>query len=300
MTASLTAAPAIVRTIAELRMQIKDYRRQAGEHASVGLVPTMGYLHEGHASLLRRSAADNGLTVLSIFVNPLQFGPNEDFDRYPRDEARDLAVAADAGADIVFMPSVGEMYPRPAATRVTVSGVSERLCGASRPGHFDGVGVVVTKLFNIVQPDKAYFGMKDAQQVAVIERMAGDLNQPVDIVPCPIVREADGLALSSRNVYLSETERSEALVLSATLARVPEWIAADATAERLKAAVTAGIAASPLADIDYVDVLTFPDMQPPQADLKLSDSRERLLVAVAVRFGRTRLIDNILIPAAEA
>lgn len=300
MTAALTSAPTVVRTIAELRQAIRAYRLQAGDQASVGFVPTMGFLHEGHASLLRRSNRDNGLTVLSIFVNPLQFGPNEDFERYPRDEARDLAVAAEAGAGIVFMPSVSEMYPRPAATQVTVSGVTERLCGASRPGHFDGVGVVVTKLFNIVQPDRAYFGLKDAQQVAVVERMAADLNQPVEIVPCPIVREPDGLALSSRNVYLSPDERREALVLSRSLARVPEWIAAGKTAAQLQAAVTEEISASELADIDYVEVLTYPELAPPVQDTPLSGLQERLIVAVAARFGRTRLIDNILIPVAEA
>lgn len=299
-TLTLTAAPVVIRTIAELRRAVKAYRVRAGEAASVGLVPTMGYLHDGHASLLRSSARDNGLTVLSIFVNPLQFGPNEDFERYPRDEERDLALAAASGANIAFLPEVSEMYPRPVATQVSVSGVTERLCGASRPGHFDGVGVVVTKLFNIVQPDRAYFGLKDAQQVAVVERMASDLNQPVEIVPCPIVREADGLALSSRNVYLSAEERREALSLSRTVARVPAWIAEGMTAEQLKEAVREGIAASPLADIDYVDVLAYPSLQPTAAEGPLTGCRERLLVAVAVRFGRTRLIDNILIPAAEA
>ncbi|CAI6081022.1 pantoate--beta-alanine ligase [Cohnella sp. JJ-181] len=300
MTASVTSAPAIVRTIPEMRKAIREYRSQASPGATVGFVPTMGFLHEGHASLIRRSNLDNGLTVLSIFVNPLQFGPNEDFERYPRDESRDLEVAAAAGADIVFLPSVEEMYPRRTATQITVAGVTERLCGASRPGHFDGVGVVVTKLFNIVSPDRAYFGLKDAQQVAVVERMVQDLDQPVEIVPCPIVREADGLAMSSRNVYLSADERREALVLSRTLAQVPAWIASGMTAERLEAAVTAGISASPLAVIDYVEALTYPSLTPPAADVPLSDADERLIVAVAVKFGRTRLIDNILISVPEA
>ncbi|MDG0789638.1 pantoate--beta-alanine ligase [Cohnella ginsengisoli] len=300
MTATLTSTPAVVRTIAEIRAAIRAYRAEAGATASVGFVPTMGFLHEGHASLIGRSAQDNGLTVLSIFVNPLQFGPNEDFERYPRDEARDLDVAARAGADIVFMPSVSEMYPTSAATQITVSGVTERLCGASRPGHFDGVGIVVTKLFNIVQPDRAYFGLKDAQQVAVVERMVADLNQPVQIVPCPIVREADGLAMSSRNVYLSADERREALVISRTLAKVPAWIDSGMNAAQLTAAVREGISSSPIADIDYVETLTYPALQPPAPDAPVSVSDGRIIVAAAVRFGRTRLIDNILISLPEA
>lgn len=300
MTATLTSTPAVVRTIADMRAAIRAYRAEAGATASVGFVPTMGFLHEGHASLIGRSVQDNGLTVLSIFVNPLQFGPNEDFERYPRDEARDLDVAARAGADIVFMPGVAEMYPTPAATQLTVSGVTERLCGASRPGHFDGVGIVVTKLLNIVQPDRAYFGLKDAQQVAVVERMVADLNQPVEIVPCPIVREADGLAMSSRNVYLSADERREALVISRTLAKVPAWIDSGMNAARLTAAVREGISASPIADIDYVETLTYPALQPPAPDAALTGSNERIIVAAAVRFGRTRLIDNILISLPEA
>lgn len=300
MTATLTSTPAVVRTIAEMRDAVRAYRAKAGAAASVGFVPTMGFLHDGHASLIGRSAQDNGLTVLSIFVNPLQFGPNEDFEQYPRDEARDLDVAARAGADIVFMPGVAEMYPTPAATQITVSGVTERLCGASRPGHFDGVGIVVTKLLNIVQPDRAYFGLKDAQQVAVVERMVADLNQPVEIVPCPIVRETDGLALSSRNVYLSEDERREALVISRTLAKVPAWIGSGMNAAQLTSAVREGISASPLADIDYVETLTYPGLQPPAPEVPLSASGERIIVAAAVRFGRTRLIDNILISQPEA
>ncbi|MFC3801353.1 pantoate--beta-alanine ligase [Cohnella sp. GCM10012308] len=302
MTAKITSAPTVIRTIAQMREAIRAYRKEAGAAASVGMVPTMGFLHEGHASLIGKSSQENGLTVLSIFVNPLQFGPNEDFERYPRDEAGDLAVAARAGADLVFLPSVAEMYPIPAATQVTVSGVTERLCGASRPGHFDGVGIVVTKLFNIVQPDRAYFGLKDAQQVAVVERMVADFNQPVAIVPCPIVREADGLAMSSRNVYLSADERREALVISGTLAKAPAWIESGMNASQLTAAVKEGITASPLADIDYVEVLTYPGLQPPASDAALSESESggRIIVAAAVRFGRTRLIDNILISFPEA
>ncbi len=300
MSTVTVSAPRVVRTIAELRKEIGEYRSAAPQGGNVGLVPTMGFLHEGHASLIRRSAEENGLTVLSVFVNPLQFGPNEDFDRYPRDEKRDLAVAAEAGADLVFMPDVKEMYPRPSQTSILISGVTDRLCGTSRPGHFDGVGVVVSKLFNLVQPDRAYFGLKDAQQVAVVTRMVQDLNVPVEIVPCPIVRDADGLALSSRNVYLSAEEREQALVLSSTLRLVPEWIREGLTAAELTARMKERIGEMPLADIDYVEALTYPDLLPPDEGVKLlSSGAASLLVAVAVRFGRTRLIDNILLPAAK-
>lgn len=296
-TATLT--PTVIRNIADLRKEIADFRRRSPEGSTVGFVPTMGYLHAGHASLLQRSSAENGLTVLSVFVNPLQFGPNEDLDKYPRDEQRDLAVAAQSGADIVFMPDVREMYPGKMLTGVTVSEITDRLCGASRPGHFDGVATVVTKLLNIVQPDRAYFGLKDAQQVAVVARMVEDLNIPVEIVPCPIQRESDGLALSSRNVYLSDEERAQALVLSRALSQVPDLIRSGMTADQLKASLSAQIAAEPLADIDYVDVVTYPDLEPPASDAPLRQTDKPLLAAVAVRFGKTRLIDNMLLYPAE-
>jgi pantoate--beta-alanine ligase len=260
----------------------------------------MGYMHEGHASLIRRSVQENGLTVVSIFVNPLQFGPNEDFERYPRDEKRDLAVARQAGADLVFMPSVSEMYPEPTKTTVRIAELTEGLCGASRPGHFDGVGTVVCKLFNIVQPDRAYFGLKDAQQVAVIAQMTADLNIPVEIVPCPIVREEDGLAMSSRNVYLSPEERRQALILSQTLAQVPGWINEGMNAAELNMRIRGRIRTQPLADIDYVETVTYPDLNPPSPDMPLRESRQPVLVALAVKFGNTRLIDNVLLYPEEA
>lgn len=290
--------PKIIRTIVELRKAVAEFRSANPDNPTVGFVPTMGYLHEGHASLLRRSATDNGLTVLSIFVNPIQFGPGEDLDKYPRDEKRDIRMAADAGVNIVFLPDAKEMYPRKRLTSVTVAEVTERLCGASRPGHFDGVATVVAKLFNIVQPDRAYFGLKDAQQIAVIAGMVEDLNIPVEIVPCPIVREQDGLALSSRNVYLTSEERERALVLSRSLSRVPEWIQEGMNASRLVQRLKEEINAVPLADIDYVDVLTYPDLSPTDNGQRLIEIQSRLLIAVAVRFGKTRLIDNrLLIPA---
>lgn len=290
----------IVRTITELRQLVADYRRERGADATVGFVPTMGYMHEGHGSLIRRSAADNGMTIVSVFVNPLQFGPNEDFERYPRDEERDLGIASAAGASLFFAPSVAEMYPSPIRTTVTVSELTERLCGASRPGHFDGVATVVSKLFHIVGPDRAYFGLKDAQQIAVIERMARDLNMPVDIVPCPTVREADGLALSSRNVYLSPEERRQALVLSRTLEQVPMWVEEGMTEAELAVRLRGKIRSQPLADIDYAEIATYPDFTAPPAGVPLRQSSKALLVALAVRFGKTRLIDNILLFPQEA
>ena len=300
----MTQDAKIVRHIAELRAHIAAYRRGGSggkdrQVGQVGLVPTMGYLHDGHASLIRRSSEQNGLTVLSIFVNPLQFGPNEDFDRYPRDEQRDLAVAKEAGADLVFLPTVQEMYPQPMRTTVSVSELTDRLCGASRPGHFAGVATVVAKLLNIVQPDRAYFGLKDAQQAAVLARMVGDLQFPVEIVPCPIVREPDGLALSSRNVYLGPEERKQALILSQTLAQVPEWVEGGLTEAELAVRIRGRIRSQPLADIEYAETVTYPALQPPPASLALKESREPLLVALAVRFGSTRLIDNVLLFPAE-
>ncbi len=293
--------PAIVRTIAELRQRIRAYRRTASADATVGFVPTMGYLHEGHASLMQRSVQENGLTVLSIFVNPLQFGPNEDLARYPRDEKRDVALAANCGVDIVFLPSVEEMYPDyPLLTTVSVSSVSEHLCGASRPGHFDGVATVVAKLFHIVQPDRAYFGLKDAQQVAVIAQMVKDLSIPVEIVPCPIVREQDGLALSSRNVYLSAEEREQSLALSQSLAKAEQWIAEGATAKELAKKLAEDIRQAPSADIDYVEIVDYPGMQPMTGDGPLSEYKDNVLIALAVRFGRTRLIDNRIVHPTEA
>jgi pantoate--beta-alanine ligase len=283
----------VIQTIEELRRAIRISREER-TGTRVGFVPTMGYLHEGHASLIKTAREQSDVVVLSIFVNPLQFGPNEDFDKYPRDEERDLKVAEQAGADIVFFPQVAEMYPSQTKTKVTVSGVTERLCGASRPGHFDGVATVVTKLFNIVQPDAAFFGMKDAQQVAVIEQMVTDLNQPVRIIPCPTLREADGLAMSSRNVYLNEEERKQAVVLSSTLrmaeARLKENGEAI-TPEELIQYVRDHITAAPLADIDYAEVLAYPSLEP----LSSFKESKRIIIALAVRFGKTRLIDNAII-----
>ncbi|CAM4217402.1 pantoate--beta-alanine ligase [Paenibacillus tarimensis] len=281
-------------TITELRRTLREWK-QNHPGGSIGFVPTMGFLHEGHESLIRRAADEHQLIVVSIFVNPLQFGPNEDFERYPRDPERDAKLAEKAGTDILFMPSVEEMYPRPVLTKVMISGLTDKLCGASRPGHFDGVGTVVSKLFHLVQPDAAYFGQKDAQQVAVIERMVEDLNIPVKIVACPIVREPDGLAMSSRNVYLSPEERTQAVALYQSLQQAEQWFAdPDLTAGEIRQRMSELIRRSPLAEIDYVEILTFPDLEDSRQDIPLGDLPPgfRYIAALAVKFGATRLIDN--------
>lgn len=288
--------------IVPLREQLKDARFTAakeGKQIKVALVPTMGYLHEGHASLLRKARAENDLVVLSIFVNPIQFGPNEDFERYPRDPEKDLTLAEREGVDFVFLPTVEEMYPEPTRTHIKVDGLTDVLCGASRPGHFDGVTTVVGKLFHIVQPDRAYFGQKDAQQVAVITRMVEDLNFDIEVIPCPIVREADGLALSSRNVYLSPEERQAALVLSRSLedARAKAEGQTPVTAGELREEIREKISAEPLANIDYVEVSDFPELSPLAEDERVDavGRQKGVLIAVAVKFGTTRLIDNVIL-----
>lgn len=285
----------IAATIGELKAAMARLKRER-PGVTVGFVPTMGYLHPGHASLLEKSRLDNGITVLSIFVNPLQFGPGEDFDRYPRDPAKDEEIARKAGVDVLFMPPPAEMYPREPAVRVTVGEMAERLCGASRPGHFAGVATVLTKLFHLVSPDRAYFGMKDAQQVAVVRRLVADFNFPLEVVACPTVREADGLAMSSRNVYLSEEERKQAVVLSRGLDFAEQALAEPGmTAGKLESLLAERIEQSPLADIDYVSVLSYPSLLPlegPVWQALVGTGDAELIVAMAVRFGRTRLIDN--------
>lgn len=289
--------------ISELKEFLKSGRISAvreGKELQIGLVPTMGYLHEGHASLLRRARTENDLVVLSIFVNPIQFGPNEDLDRYPRDAERDLALAEHEGVDAVFMPSVEEMYPQPTKTKVAVAELTSKLCGATRPGHFDGVTTVVSKLFNIVAPNRAYFGQKDAQQVAVVAQMVKDLNFDIEIVPCPIVRENDGLALSSRNVYLSVEEHESALILSRSLKQLEADVYSGqaTTAMEARQQLMQKIGSEPLAEIDYVEIAAFPGLTALQETNSLSSELKAhgaILVAVAVKFGTTRLIDNVLL-----
>ncbi|MCJ8011049.1 pantoate--beta-alanine ligase [Paenibacillus sp. KQZ6P-2] len=285
-----------VRTIAELREHIQELK-SSSDKKTVGLVPTMGYLHQGHASLIRAAKEKSDIVVVSIFVNPIQFGPGEDFETYPRDEQRDLAAAEGAGADLVFLPSVPVMYPKPTKTKIAVSDVTSGLCGASRPGHFDGVTTVVSKLFNIVQPDYAFFGMKDAQQVAVIQQMVFDLNINVQIIPCPIIREEDGLALSSRNVYLSQEERSQALVLSRSLRETKDALEQGRirTAGQARDLLVSTISESKVAVIDYVEVVSFPELTSLENEARIMEQDESVLMALAVKFGKTRLIDNCLI-----
>ncbi len=263
-------------------------QRQAGKR--IGFVPTMGYLHDGHLSLVRVAQEAADTVVMSIFVNPLQFGVGEDYGEYPRDLTRDARLAEEAGVAAVFAPSVAEMYPAGYATFVEVEKLTEGLCGASRPGHFRGVTTVVTKLLNIVQPDVAVFGQKDAQQAAVIQRMVRDLNMPVRIIVAPTVREADGLAMSSRNVYLNEEQRRASLVLFKSLQMAQERIAAgDRNAASLRQAMVEFIEAEPLAEIDYVEIVNAESLQP------VEDIAGRVLIALAVRFGSTRLIDNAVV-----
>lgn len=265
---------------------------------TVGLVPTMGYLHEGHASLIRKARQECDIIVLSIFVNPLQFGPNEDFASYPRNTGRDLAIAEQYGVDIVFLPEVEVMYPRQIKTTVQVTGLTDRLCGASRPGHFDGVATVVSKLFHIIQPDKAYFGLKDAQQVAVISQMVEDLNMGVEIIPCPTLREEDGLAMSSRNVYLSQKERSDALILFKALELGEKLLLEHQSVKEAQVQMVQLIRQVSTAKIDYVDILTFPGLDPVDVEARLR-SGGKFIIALAVRIGKTRLIDNRILQTVD-
>jgi pantoate--beta-alanine ligase len=256
---------------------------------SVGFVPTMGYLHEGHLTLVRRSAAENDITIVSIFVNPTQFGPKEDFKNYPRNTERDLAMLEPV-TDVVFMPSDSEMYPEKYDTWVEVKGITDYLEGAKRPGHFRGVATVCNKLFNIVEPTRAYFGQKDAQQVAVIRKMVLDLNMNLEVVVCPTVREADGLAMSSRNTYLNPGERRAAAVLYKALRLAQElWAQGEKDADLIRREMTELIEKEPLADIDYISIADNETLK------EINSLSPPALVSMAVKIGKTRLIDNIVL-----
>lgn len=278
----------IATTIAEVRAQVAAWKK---EGLTVGLVPTMGYLHEGHASLVDEAVRQCDRVVASVFVNPTQFGPNEDLEDYPRDFDRDKALLEEHGCHLVFHPSVEEMYPEGAATYVEIlSDMPKQLCGKTRPIHFRGVCTVVSKLFNIVTPDKAFFGQKDAQQLAIIRQMVRDLSYGIEIVGCPIVREADGLAKSSRNTYLSQAERQAALVLSESVFLGQKMVAEGETdANKIVAAMTEHIQAQPLAKIDYVSAVDGVTMDP------VDRIAGTVLVAMAVYIGKTRLIDNFIV-----
>jgi len=275
----------VAATVAEMR------QRRAAMNGSVGLVPTMGYLHEGHLSLARRARADSDHVVASIFVNPTQFGPQEDYQHYPRDPERDLRLLEAEGTDVVFMPSAEEMYPAAFDTWVEVGrSLTGRLEAAARPDHFRGVATVVAKLFEIVQPQRVYFGQKDAQQLAVVRRMVADLNMDVEVVGLPTVREPDGLAMSSRNAYLSRKERQSATVLWRSLCRARELFeGGERQAEAIRDAMRAVLAEEPLAQVEYVSVAAADTLR------ELEAIAGPALVSLAVRLGRTRLIDNVVL-----
>ncbi|MGE5606462.1 MAG: pantoate--beta-alanine ligase [Bacteroidota bacterium] len=271
-------------SILKVRALTQSWKKQG---LSIGFVPTMGYLHDGHTSLINRARRENDKVVVSIFVNPTQFGPNEDFEKYPKSLERDREICERAGTDLIFAPSVAEIYPSKNLAFVDISELDQGLCGAKRPGHFRGVCTVVSKLFNIVMPDRAYFGEKDAQQLAIIRWMTEDLNFNIQIVPCPTVRDQDGLALSSRNSYLSETERKAARVIpeSLDLAR-QALVDGETDANVIKGIISEKITTEPLATIDYIEVVDSSLLKP------VVQIDKPVLIAVAVFIGGTRLIDN--------
>lgn len=277
----------VVKTIKEIRDIVAEWKK---EGLSIGLVPTMGYLHEGHESLIVKSVSQNDRTVVSVFVNPIQFGPTEDLEAYPRDLERDMALVERAGGDLIFNPEPCEMYPSHFTSFIDTTETTELLCGAVRPIHFRGVCTVVGKLFNIVTPERAYFGQKDAQQLATIRRFVRDLNFGIEIVPCPIVREEDGLAKSSRNTYLNPEERKAALILSKSLAKGRQAIEnGENNAQNVIAVIRECLESEPLARVDYVEVVDFENIQ------RVEKIEGETLVAIAVYIGKTRLIDNFII-----
>lgn len=274
-------------SIKETRNQVKSWKE---EGLKVGLVPTMGYLHEGHKSLIDRARAENDRVVVSIFVNPMQFGPGEDLEAYPRDLERDSKICEEGGVDLIFHPEVEEMYGPDFHGFVDMTVLPEKLCGASRPVHFKGVQTVVAKLFHIIPAHRAYFGQKDAQQLAIIRRMVIDLDFDIEIIGCPIIRETDGLAKSSRNTYLSEEERKQAVILNASLEEAMKAIEeGEQDAAAIKAKITEKLNTCPLARIDYVEVVSFDNIQP------IDKIEGAVLIAIAVYIGTTRLIDNRII-----
>lgn len=278
----------VTNTAVQTQEKIKQWHK-AGQ--SIGFVPTMGYLHEGHLSLIKAAVAANDKTVVSIFVNPTQFGPHEDLAKYPRDFAADLKLCQEAGVDLIFHPESKQMYQSGFCSLVDITKLKHTLCGQSRPNHFQGVCTVVTKLFNIVKPDRAYFGQKDAQQLAIIKQMVADLNFDIEIVGCPIIRESDGLAKSSRNSYLSEAQRQQAPVLNQALTMACQSIGNGETKlSQIESKIRTMIETQPLASIDYVQIVDTQTLEP------VSDFQGDILIALAVNFGNTRLIDNVTIP----
>ncbi|WP_409069278.1 pantoate--beta-alanine ligase [Clostridium sp. FAM 1755] len=274
----------IVHTIKDVKEVIKKWK---DKNLSIGYVPTMGYLHEGHASLIKKAREENDKVIVSIFVNPIQFGPNEDYSTYPRDLTKDSDLCEEIGSDLIFSPEASEMYPSKIYSHVDVDTLTEKLCGEKRPGHFQGVCTVLTKFFNILSPTKAYFGEKDAQQLAVVKKMVEDLNFPVEIIGCPIVRESDGLAKSSRNTYLNTEERKSSLILNKSLKEALKSLESEErNLNNIKNIIIDTLNKETLAKIDYVSIVDSNTLQPVE---KLHSS---ILIAIAVYIGKTRLIDN--------
>lgn len=277
----------VVKTIKELTEIVNQY---TAENNTIGFVPTMGYLHEGHIKLLTEAKKANDKVVLSIFVNPLQFGPNEDYDAYPRDTLKDEETAKHAGVDLVFLPNVNEMYPTSPSYTVSVKSRVDALCGRSREGHFDGVATIVTKLFNLIKPNRAYFGMKDAQQVAVIDGLIKEFNFPIELIAVETIREKDGLAKSSRNVYLSEKERSQApSIYNSLLTAKSELLKGEQDIEKVRSLVSSIISQKTKGAIDYIEILSYPELE----DMEMI--KGKIIIAIAVKFTKARLIDNITI-----
>lgn len=277
----------IISTITEMQQQMQKLKSEGN---SIGYVPTMGFLHEGHMSLMKRARKENEVVVLSIFVNPLQFGPNEDLDAYPRDFERDHRIAESEGVDYIFYPSAEEMYPNNASVKVSVVDRTNVLCGKSRPGHFDGVATVLIKLFNIVQPTRAYFGLKDAQQVAVVEGLVQDFNFPIELIPVDTVREEDGLAKSSRNVYLNEQEREQAPELNRSLLLAKAAVeSGERNPAKLSEMMKNHINENTTGIVDYIEIYSYPELQ------SLKELTGRIIIAMAVKFSKARLIDNIIL-----
>lgn len=278
----------IVSSITQLRTIVQQHKKS---NKKVALVPTMGYLHQGHLSLIESAKKENDIVVVSVFVNPTQFAPNEDFDAYPRDIERDSQMAYQAGADLIFHPDVAEMYPSQSSTFIGVEGdITTVLCGTSRPTHFKGVTTVVGMLFNIVQPHTAYFGQKDAQQAAILQKMVKELHFDIQMHICPIVREKDGLAMSSRNIYLTQAEREQAVVLNQSLSTAQKQVEkGEKNVKNIKESIKKEIEQQHLATIDYVEIYAYPSLQP------ITYITQQTIIALAVRFGKTRLIDNIIL-----
>lgn len=277
----------VIRTIKEMKQLNNEFK---ANQKQVGVVPTMGFLHEGHLSLMQAARKDNDIVMASIFVNPLQFGPNEDFEQYPRNEEKDMKLAEEVGVDVLFIPSVNEMYPKPMNIKMGIDARTDVLCGRSRPGHFDGVLTVLTKLFHIMNPDKVYFGLKDAQQVAVVDALIQDLNFPIELVGMPTVREVDGLAKSSRNVNLNEKERNEAVWIYKSLEKGQELIVRgekdpDVIIQEVKRSIEENVSGK----VDYVELKSYPDLK------TVETINQPVILAAAVYFDQARLIDNLLI-----